>query len=95
MGINEQLTGSNEHLTVWPNPSADGRFTLSSLTPGPSPKGEGRLTVSDALGRVVWQQTKADAAETVVDLSASAAGLYVLRVQWADGRQVVRKLLRE
>ena len=53
------------------------------------------LTVTDALGRVVWRSEKTAAAETTLDLSRCAPGLYLLRLTGADGRSVARKLVRE
>lgn len=76
-------------LDIYPNPSADGRFTLRQVRLGAT-----SLTVSDALGRVVWRG-KSNGAETAVDIQHHSAGLYLLRVQWPDGRSVMRKLVRE
>lgn len=76
-------------LEVWPNPSADGRFTVRQVRPGAT-----TLTVTDALGRVVWSGKSSGSAETVVDLSHHASGLYLLRVQAANGRTITRKLCR-
>ncbi len=74
-------------VQVWPNPSADGRFTVGGAGGGAV------LMVSDALGRRVWAGAAAGA-ETRVDLSRCAPGLYLLRVTGRDGRTVSKKLLR-
>ena len=76
-----------EAVTVYPNPSADGRFTVQLTKPG------ARLTVTDALGRTLWRGTSAEA-ETTLDLSRQPSGLYLLRLTWPDGRTLTRKLLR-
>jgi Secretion system C-terminal sorting domain len=75
-------------VSVHPNPSADGRFVVRQVRLGAT-----TLTVTDALGRVVWRG-ESSTAETLVDLSAAAAGVYVLRVQAPDGRTLTRKLVR-
>lgn len=94
--VGGELIMKNQELRVWPNPSADGRFRLSSLAPRPPLlKERGRLVVTDALGRVVWRREWDGAAETVVDLRGCAPGLYVLRLTGADGRSAARKLVRE
>jgi hypothetical protein len=77
-------------VQVHPNPSADGRFVLTL----PAAAGKGRLTVTDALGREVWRGTWDTTAETVVDLSRCAAGVYVLRGVAADERSFTKKLVR-
>ena len=74
-------------VEVWPNPSADGHFTVGGLGAGAT------LTVCDALGRLVWRRV-ARGAEVGVDLGRRPAGLYLLRVTRADGRIVTKKLLR-
>ncbi len=75
------------NVEVWPNPAADGRFTVGGAGGGAT------LLVRDALGRHVWAGAAAGA-ETRVDLSRCAPGLYLLRVTGPDGRSVIRKLLR-
>lgn len=78
-------------VSVFPNPSASGRFTVSAaqepaLLTAP-------LTVTDALGRVVLRQAAAPAAgPRVVDLSQRPAGVYSLRLDTPRG-PVVHQLL--
>jgi hypothetical protein len=77
-------------VSVAPNPSADGRFTLHSPEPEllAAP-----FTVTDVTGRVVLQSAKASPASTrTVDLEGRAAGLYTLQLQTERG-MVVRKLV--
>ena len=78
-------------VQVWPNPSADGRFTVqfSGAAPGGRP---GTLTVLDGLGRVVARQPLA-AATTALDLRAQAAGVYTLRLTWPTAAPVTRRLV--
>lgn len=78
-------------LTLYPNPSADGLFTLDAAhepallaTP---------LIVSDLLGRPVLTQAAGPAAPSrVVDLRGQPAGVYTLRLATAQG-PIVRRLV--
>ena len=77
-------------VSVAPNPSTDGRFTLHSPEPEllAAP-----FTVTDVTGRVVLQSAKASPASTrTIDLEGRAAGLYTLQLQTERG-MVVRKLV--
>ncbi|WP_400192092.1 T9SS type A sorting domain-containing protein [Hymenobacter sp. B81] len=77
-------------LQAYPNPSADGRFTVqlnaSSAT--------GELRVTDALGRLVHRQPAPSLPGTEsLDLSQHPAGVYTLELRTAAGiarQQVVR-----
>ncbi|MFC7668097.1 T9SS type A sorting domain-containing protein [Hymenobacter humi] len=76
-------------LTVWPNPSSDGRFTLQTTDPAllAAP-----LLVQDATGRVVYRdETPKPAAARTLDLSSLARGLYTLQLFTAKGL-VTKKL---
>lgn len=77
-------------VSVSPNPSADGRFTLNTTDPAllAAP-----FTVTDATGRVVLQEAKASPATSrQLVLGNQAAGLYTLQLQ-TDKGTVVRKLV--
>jgi hypothetical protein len=74
-------------VSLWPNPSPDGRYQLTVELP------DAQGLVTDALGQVVWQGAITGAA-TVIDLSRQAAGLYVLRLTWPTGQSVTKKLVR-
>ncbi len=65
-------------LTVYPNPSADGRFTLDVRGAGP-----GQLTVRvlNALGQCVYTGTARSEAATPLDLAGLAEGVYYLQVR--------------
>ncbi len=79
-------------LTVFPNPSADGRFTLSAQQ---EPALHAAFSVTDATGRVVLRQpasTALSSATRVVDLHGRPAGVYTLRLHGPAG-PVVRRLL--
>ena len=77
-----------ERVTVYPNPSANGVFTVrAEAAPGRT------LLVLDALGRIVGRASAADA-QTRVDLSAQPAGVYLLRLTWPDGHTFVQRLVR-
>ncbi|MBD2717072.1 T9SS type A sorting domain-containing protein [Microvirga sp. STR05] len=79
-------------LQVYPNPSADGRFTVEA----PGLKSASRISVLDALGRVVVSQpwSAAAIAPASLDLSRQAPGVYVLELPAPQGiirpRLVVR-----
>lgn len=77
-------------LQVFPNPSADGRFTLAL----PAGTAAESLTVLDALGRTVLTQALAPASHTELSLNAQAPGLYTLLVRTSGGvarQQLVRQ----
>ncbi|WP_210518563.1 T9SS type A sorting domain-containing protein [Hymenobacter terricola] len=77
-------------VSVAPNPSTDGRFTLNTTQPAllAAP-----FTVTDATGRVVLQGPKASpAALREVALGDQAAGLYTLQLHTEQGT-VVQKLV--
>ncbi len=76
-------------VSVFPNPSASGQFTVRVSGAAALPN----LLVVDALGRSVWHRP-AVRADTFLDLSTQAAGLYLLRLTWPDGRTVSQKLWR-
>ena len=82
-------------VQVWPNPSADGRFTVQVAgAQAESAEGgrPGTLTVLDGLGRVVTRQPLT-AATTALDLRAQAAGVYTLRLTWPTAVPVTRQLV--
>lgn len=80
-----------EKLAVAPNPSTDGRFSLSApdaptLTSAP-------LTVLDMTGRIVLRQPALSVPNSTreLDLSSLRAGIYLLRLDSKDGT-IVRQL---
>ena len=79
-------------LSVYPNPSTNGLFSLASLQrPGLA---TAPLSVTDALGKVVVQQGAAPGSAAngrSLDLRGLPAGVYLLRLDTPDGT-VVRKL---
>jgi Secretion system C-terminal sorting domain len=84
-GLAEELAAG---ISVYPNPSATGVFGVRTGTASGA-----QLTVFDGVGRQVWHGA-ATGGETRVELSGQPAGLYLLRLTWADGRSVTKKLLR-
>ncbi|MBC7449194.1 MAG: hypothetical protein H7330_14170, partial [Hymenobacteraceae bacterium] len=82
VGLGEAGAGPAREVAVWPNPAADGRFTVrvgGQAAAGGSGAARATLTVCDALGRVLLRQPAGGAgAETRVDLSAQPPGLYLL-----------------
>lgn len=78
-------------FAVFPNPSADGRYTIQ-LDTHTTPAGAA-LTVADALGREVWRGT-VTSARTVLDLRTQPPGFYLLRLTTPDGRTSARRLVR-
>lgn len=81
-------------LRVWPNPSPDGRYRLSSTEPAllAAP-----LVVFDAAGRPVRRETARPpgpaTADRFLDLSEMPAGVYTVQVQASTGI-VTRRLIR-
>ncbi|GGF10789.1 T9SS type A sorting domain-containing protein [Hymenobacter cavernae] len=71
-------------LSVYPNPSADGQFTVQ-LASGLS--AEAKVEVFDALGRNVYAQSVKAAAKPVfsLDLARQSAGVYTLQVKTNGG----------
>jgi len=86
-GLSPEPAAAAELVSVYPNPSATGRFTVALMS------GMATLTVTDALGRQLLHVSTSEP-ETMLDLSHQPAGMYVLRLQWPDGRSLTRKLLR-
>ncbi|GAB3851392.1 hypothetical protein GCM10028822_18010 [Hymenobacter terrigena] len=85
----QPLTGTSLHL--FPNPTADGRLTLELRGYAKAVK----LTVIDALGRVLFAQEVAPGqTRAQLDLSSSAAGIYLLRAATDRGNDV-RRIVRE
>jgi hypothetical protein len=84
----------DRYVTVFPNPSADGLFNLKVDAYVGS---ELNLEVRDAQGRIVLQLSESsisDMKNIAIDLRDSAKGIYFARVM-IDGRQVIRKLIKE
>lgn len=75
---------------AYPNPSADGRFTLQLAAPAAT----ANVHVTDALGREVAHETWADTprGSCPLDLSAQPAGLYTVHVQTGAGRAALQKI---
>jgi hypothetical protein len=79
-------------LSVYPNPSENGLFSLASLQK--ASVATAPLSVTDALGKVVLQQAAAPTSEAngrQLDLRGKPAGVYLLRLDTPEG-VVVRKL---
>ncbi len=77
----EQPGVVSDRLEFFPNPAGN-EITLKSYA-GVSP-GD-RIAVFDQFGRVVLQLQASEALDAPIDLSALPAGLYVARLQTADG----------
>ena len=84
VGVGEELAAS---VSIYPNPSATGAFTLRAPTGA-------TYVVLDATGRTVAAGT-ATGPETPLDLRAHATGVYALRLTWPDGRSLTRRLVRQ
>ena len=76
-------------VSVYPNPSASGVFTITTVGAPPT----GTYAVLDATGRRVAAGALSGP-ETALDLRGQAAGVYALRLTWADGRTLTRRLVR-
>ncbi|WP_375418348.1 T9SS type A sorting domain-containing protein [uncultured Hymenobacter sp.] len=80
-------------ISVWPNPSPDGRYVLGATEPAllAAP-----LTVLDATGRIVRREAapgRSAAPTRALDLSGLPAGIYTLQLATPRGL-VTRKLVR-
>ena len=71
---------------LFPNPSTDGRFTLSSDHPM-----KGELVVYNVLGKVVLSKVLSGAKREVVDLGELEGGMYVVRFDGWVGKVLVGK----
>lgn len=77
--------GLQQALSVYPNPSRDGRFTLNLSTALPQAT---EVRVTDALGREVYRTTLSATTRnsgTTLDLHQQRAGLYTLELRSAAG----------
>ncbi|WP_375417697.1 T9SS type A sorting domain-containing protein, partial [uncultured Hymenobacter sp.] len=80
-------------ISVWPNPSPDGRYVLGATEPAllAAP-----LTVLDATGRVVRREDapgRSAVATRALDLSGLPTGIYTMQLATPRGL-VTRKLVR-
>lgn len=85
--VNESIINNND-MAVYPNPSADGRFTLLFY----NEVKDGTVEVYNLLGQKIKQDRILNASEQLLDLSTTAKGTYLLRIQ-DDEKQVVKKLI--
>ncbi len=88
VGVSDALEADG-NISVFPNPSASGAFTLRVE----GRRAAGRYQIFDAVGRCVATGTIAHP-DTVLDLRAQAAGVYALRLTTPTGRPVTRRLVR-
>ena len=80
-------------LAVYPNPSAGAEAVRVAL---PAAAGRGELALFDGLGRAVRRLPLPPAArEAALPLAGLPPGLYVLRLQAANGQSWTSKLVRE
>jgi len=79
-----QNVALQQGLSVYPNPSADGQFTVAMAQGRPA---ETQVTVFDALGRNVYARTvqTATAPSFTLDLSRQALGIYTLQLRTEGG----------
>ena len=78
-------------LSVFPNPAND-RFTVRAAVPQAQ---AALLNCYDATGRVVWSRQLAPATEFLesVDLSGLPGGLYLVRMEFAEGGTATRRVV--
>lgn len=75
---------SSSSLHAYPNPSANGLFTLYSAADSKV------LRVSDALGNVVASSQRLEGGQNVVDLSQQPKGIYFVTLSTKSGEQVLK-----
>ena len=83
-----EADGQAPTASFWPNPSATGRFAVQL-----SGTGSVEVTVVNAVGQQV-QRASWVAGSPELDLSRQPAGVYAVRLRWADGRTLTRRLVR-
>lgn len=86
LSVNEQNSLAN--VSLYPNPVADGTFTLSGLT------ASAELSVYNVLGEKIQSEMLTASSETVVSLSA-AKGMYFYKLTDANGNVSSGKLIVE
>lgn len=89
----DALDASISNFIVFPNPSANGMYTLAF---DKLKAGAVELSVKDAVGKTVVEQTLTDVTshyETTLNLSAFSKGVYTLQLKTANGN-IIQKLLR-
>lgn len=79
-----QNVALQQGLSAYPNPSADGQFTVAMAQGRPA---EAQVTVCDALGRRVYTRTVATAAAPTftIDLSRQTPGVYTMQLRTEGG----------
>lgn len=76
----EEFDRSISSWRLYPNPSSDGRFTLSYL--GGEPVREAEITLTDMTGRVLYRVTLTDISEGMTQhFELSRAGVYILQIE--------------
>ncbi|SHL03643.1 GEVED domain-containing protein [Hymenobacter psychrotolerans] len=82
-------------LSIFPNPTTDGRLHLR--LPDPAAAGAYAITVHNVLGATVLTSNVrlSPAQDAELDLSALPRGLYVVRLQDAQGQTAVRRVQRD
>jgi hypothetical protein len=75
-------------VSIWPNPSS-GEFTVKASNGVIS----GTVYVYDINGRLVHEK-KADGSSVIIDLSGDAPGVYLLKMDGADGGTLTGRLLK-
>lgn len=76
----EEFDRSISSWRLYPNPSSDGRFTLSFS--GTQPLREAELTLNDMTGRVLYRVTLTDISEGMTQhFELSRAGVYILQIE--------------
>lgn len=89
----DALEASISNFIVFPNPSANGMYTLAF---DKLKAGAVELSVKDAVGKTVVEQTLTDVTshyETTLNLSLFSKGVYTLQLKTANGN-IIQKLLR-
>ncbi|TAD98414.1 MAG: T9SS C-terminal target domain-containing protein, partial [Bacteroidetes bacterium] len=77
---------SSENLQIFPNPSANGLFTIKH-----SFKQSISLKINDLLGKT-WQKTDLQSSENVLNLANLPKGMYVLEIQ-AGQQRILHKIV--
>lgn len=83
VGVNELANSSNTSLQLYPNPTINGKTTISGL------EGANTITVYNMLGQKISSQNTSSESVTI-DLSSQAAGNYFVRISNSNETKTIK-----
>jgi|LauGreDrversion4_2_1035121.scaffolds.fasta_scaffold08487_4 hypothetical protein len=85
IGIEENLS---EQIKVYPNPSKDGRFTISSTTTNPI-----NINITDILGKTVYSQNLGTISKQVISLNNVQNGVYFIEINNGSSTSIQKLIM--